>query len=92
MLTFHLQGCGQLSLVSSGGKRPQLVLFHHSQAWAPPTKTRGHAPLLEAHTGAEAEEMLQVNMTIICCIIVKQISTLGRGQRQSQREEDQWLR
>ena len=91
MLTFHLQGCGQLSLVSAG-KRPQLVLFHHSQAWAPPTKTRGHAPLLEAHTGAEAEEMLQVNIVIISCIIFIQNVTPGWGQCQSQREEDQWLR
>ena len=55
------QGCGQSRLVTPGSKRPQLVLFHHSQAWAPPSRQRGHAPILETHTGAEAAEMLQVN-------------------------------
>ena len=90
--TVHFsQGCGQLSLVSSGGKRTQQVLFHHSQAWAPPTKTQGHAPLLESHTGAEAEEMLQVIRVIMIVRVIMTV-TRGGGECQSQRQKDQWMR
>ena len=77
-----------MSLVSSGGKKTQQILFHHSQAWAPPTKTRSHAPLLESHTGAEAGEMLQVIwmmmiMIVIMMMIMIMIVTPGWSQCQS---------
>ena len=54
-------------------------MFHHSQAWAPPTKTRGHAPLLESHTGAEAGEMLQVIrlIMIMIMIVIMMMTRLG---------------
>ena len=61
---YFSKGCGQLSLISSGGKKTQSVLFHYNQAWAPPTKDRGHAPLLESHTHAECANMLKVGDSV----------------------------